>query len=165
MPLLDLSDNALATTIIGVDTSDVWIPQCEDWQSISLDLSALQGEQVVFQFQYSKFENGLSIYLDNINLLGTATTSLKTAAQNAQLKLYPNPNNGNFQLLGFTEKNEILTLEVNDVLGKTVHQQTISTQAYQAFEHFVQLPQITAGWYFLTVRTDGYLWTERLRVD
>ncbi|MEL7533601.1 MAG: M43 family zinc metalloprotease [Bacteroidota bacterium] len=158
MPLLNLSDNALATAIIGVDTSDVWIPQCEDWQTISLDLSALQGEQVVFQFQYSKFENGLSIYLDNINLQGTALTSLGPAPQNAQLQVFPNPNNGNFHLTGLSLDNETIELAVSDILGKTIYQQSVDTQAKQAFDHIIQLPQISFSSNGQKVPSGGYLW-------
>lgn len=164
-PLLDLSDNALATTTIGVDTSDIWVPRCEDWSTISLDLSSLQGQQVIFQFQYSKFENGLSIYLDNINLQGTALTPIEPAPQNAQFQVFPNPNNGNFHLKGVSLTNENLEIEVNDLMGKTIYQKSIPSTADQAFDHIIQLPQITAGWYFLTVRTNGHSWTERLRVD
>ncbi|MFK7921211.1 MAG: M43 family zinc metalloprotease, partial [Bacteroidia bacterium] len=165
MPLLDLSENSLATVNIGVDTTDVWIPNCEDWQTISLDLSSLQGQQVVFQFQYSKFENGLSLYLDNINLQGTATTPLETASQNAQFRVYPNPSNGSFQLSGQMDKAQNLKIEVKDALGREIYQESLKSEATPAFKHLIQLPQITAGWYFLTIRTDGYSWTERLRID
>ncbi len=84
-------------------------------------------------------------------------TSTNLATQSANWRVYPNPARATLHVSGWEGANAVLSLR--DVLGRTVHTQTLGSE-----ETVLQVGQLTAGWYVLSVRTDRGLYTERVRI-
>ncbi|MEZ4852127.1 MAG: hypothetical protein R3B93_26675 [Bacteroidia bacterium] len=58
-PLFERNGRNLASTFISVDTAEGWVPAgCQDWKTYSIPLDSLIGEDVIFSFDYQKFDSG-----------------------------------------------------------------------------------------------------------
>lgn len=73
-------------------------------------------------------DGGNNLYVDNINLgaLITSVTEMETAIND--VLIYPNPTNGNFSIEYQLTKNEDITIEITDVLGREIYKTVHSYQ-------------------------------------
>lgn len=91
--------------------------------------ASFPGIQSAFDYQFEFYSNSIGtsfgVYLDNIDLSGTSLAGVKEESNNlSSLKIYPNPNNGNFNLQIDTEieNGEIVLF---NSLGQKVHEQKV----------------------------------------
>ncbi|AXG74942.1 T9SS C-terminal target domain-containing protein [Flavobacterium arcticum] len=66
-------------------------------------------------------------------------------------KLYPNPNNGTFEITFANVINNSLQVEVYDIYGKVVYRGAEKTVNFN-----VSIPNLSAGMYIVKLSTDGY---------
>jgi hypothetical protein len=73
-------------------------------------------------------DGGNNLYVDNINLgaLITSVTEMETAIND--VLIYPNPTNGNFSIEYQLTKNEDITIEITDILGREVYKTVHTNQ-------------------------------------
>jgi photosystem II stability/assembly factor-like uncharacterized protein len=83
------------------------------------------------------------------------------APASSSLTVYPNPNNGNFDVRFQSQSNSDVRLRVLDVFGKTVYE-TYATG--NLLQHSITLPGVAAGTYFVLAEQDGKLSRSRVTV-
>lgn len=91
----------------------------------------------------------------------TISVGINQIANLERFHLYPNPNQGAFQLELAFKENVVGLLEIKDVLGKTVLQQRIEGQEMQ---EWIQLENKVAGIYFLSLNIDGQILTKKIKI-
>lgn len=91
--------------------------------------------------------------------LGITTPAL--TAPSSSLVVYPNPNNGNFDVRFQSQNNAEVRLRVLDVFGKTVYETYASGNLLQ---RSITLPGVAAGTYFVLAEQDGKLTRNRVTV-
>ena len=76
-------------------------------------------------------------------------------ATGGNLQILPNPNNGNFILKGTTGDNatEELQLDITNMLGQTVHRQTLQAKAGKVNEQITITGQLANGMYLLSLHS------------
>lgn len=79
------------------------------------------------------------------------------------LSLFPNPNNGTFQLKGTLATTEEVTIQVYNAIGQTIHQQTIQPTS-NTINTQIQLGDVAAGVYMLKLTTKEATYGVRFNV-
>ena len=79
------------------------------------------------------------------------------------LSLFPNPNNGTFQLKGTLTTTEDVTIQVYNAVGQTIHQQTIQPTS-NTINTQIQLRDVAAGVYMLKLITKEATYAVRFNV-
>tara|TARA_B100000683_G_scaffold161091_1_gene155306 strand:+ start:13 stop:1209 length:1197 start_codon:yes stop_codon:yes gene_type:complete len=119
--LFDKTGAALQTADVVEYVSGVggrFYPQANEWKAESLSLSAYQTEQeVIIKFEGLINNGGNSLYLDDIKLSGSTSSSIEDNL-NSYLKLYPNPAS---EILNIDLKElDLKELYIMDVIGNIV---------------------------------------------
>lgn len=72
-----------------------------------------------------------------------------------QISLYPNPNNGQFivELLGGFKDHSYI-FDITSVTGKHIQRQQLRQDQEEGLFHFIEMPQLSSGMYFLTITSD-----------
>lgn len=71
----------------------------------------------------------------------------------ADFKLYPNPNQGNFQFSLNLLQNKELSYEIRDALGRSIWSEQLGSRIGMV-ERNIQLPDLATGFYTLSLRLD-----------
>ena len=140
-------------------------PTATQWEQQKINLNAWAGDpnvQAVFELNGA---NGNYLYIDNIRF-GVPNLSIdEFTADNLNLEVFPNPNNGN-ALIEFNLLNPF-TIEVSlvDVLGREL---SVSQHNLKAGLHSIDLQSlqsnIKAGMYFLHFTLGSYTQTKQIIV-
>jgi hypothetical protein len=141
--------NSLATAAI---TAAMFEPSDTTWRKDTVSLSGY----VYFPAVRLKFENksgwGNNIYVDNINIeYLPASVAEKNPAFNIQL--YPNPNNGLFNIDVAAEKPGAFTLQVFDIMGKEIFVEQLPHS--NGFQKQLNLTNFGSGIYLVKVSQQG----------
>ena len=132
------------------------------------DYSAFQNEvnQAVFSEEWTTNMEGDSTYYASITFEGNTIehywgpeqpfVSVEDVSIN-QLSIYPNPSNGNFNIQIPTTGSDNMSLEVFDMLGNLVHQQSITSQSQAS----IDLKSASDGTYLVRLASDKAVWTGR----
>jgi hypothetical protein len=70
--------------------------------------------------------NGAAMYIDNIKIPG-GTTDIPAVASSPSVKVYPNPNNGQFTI-GLTNATGNPSVKIYNVLGEEVYTSTLRNE-------------------------------------
>jgi len=85
----------------------------------------------------------------SINICNQTFTLGNAAIEDIDFSLYPNPNKGNFTIQFQSESTNGVQILVHDILGRKVYNNTFESNGL--FSKNIQLPNITAGIYLVTV--------------
>jgi len=139
------------STSAGTDTNGAGCfvpPTTKAWRRDSINLSALNGKpNVMFSFE-SRSGWGNIIYIDNINV-PSIPTSVQNVDESNNVKVYPNPNNGTFNIALSGTLTEKAQVAVFNLLGQQVYVAPISLGSNQ-----VNLEGKSAGVYFYRIITE-----------
>lgn len=96
------------------------------------------------------FEDAGDFFLDQgfiarLGISGFSVNNTNISLVKSSLKVFPNPNNGNFHIEGLTEKTT--SIEIIDLNGKIVYQNKTIDNAKNLID--INLPDIPKGIYFL----------------
>ncbi|MCB0843547.1 MAG: T9SS type A sorting domain-containing protein [Bacteroidetes bacterium] len=151
-PLFERNGRNLASTFISVDTAEGWVPAgCQDWKTYSIPLDSLIGEDVIFSFDYQKFDSGFPLYLDNIRVEGTFNTNVEELYEPVSFTVYPNPGRDLFQVMW--EKSHSFAAEkliVSNIHGQRV--KSIELRGDNQLPIQVDLNGLGAGVYFFELQ-------------
>ncbi|HSY77920.1 MAG TPA: T9SS type A sorting domain-containing protein, partial [Bacteroidia bacterium] len=101
-------------------------PNSKAWRTDSVNISAVAGKSAVMFSIESRSGWGNIIYVDNINVTASPT-SVQNLSENIGVKVYPNPNNGNFNIeITNYESGMKGTVEIYDMLGQQVYNASVS---------------------------------------
>lgn len=110
----------------------------------------------------TKFTNSADIYFDynapvstntTLNTLGELTSSSDPNAEKIEFNLFPNPNDGNFQIIYYSPNNQIVRLELSNLTGRRLR--------YKEFEidpgnNTLDLHEVlSTGFYFVTITDEN----------
>jgi hypothetical protein len=142
-----IADGNLYPDVMPVVQGD----QGNQWDSISVDLSAFVNQKVVLAFRGATgggYQSDLAI--DDVNLVAQSITTVDLAEVSSvhKFKLYPNPNNGTFSV-DLQDIQTKATVLISNTLGQMVHQST-HTQKQRLNLSFKGSP----GVYFVSIKTN-----------
>jgi hypothetical protein len=151
-PLISLNGNQFPSTSA---IQSMFVPANSDWKHYKLNLSALAGKRFVrLRFEdYSK--GGNNLYIDNVNIFSNP--------DNLKLSIYPNPCSGILIVdIGFPSSEEDVTIEVFDLLGRTLLKQIVKNTG--SFLSSMDISNLPDGIYFLRVIANNQKVVKKLQV-
>jgi PKD repeat protein len=139
------SDTDLATV---PDQTASFTPQnASDWRKDTVDLSPWIGSNVVVKFvNINGYGNNL--YIDNINI--DNAVGLNEHSFTGNVIVYPNPSTGIFNLVMNGLQNELINMQVYDVQGKLLQQNTVHVN--HTYNTSIDMGSYTKGIYFLEIK-------------
>jgi PKD repeat protein len=142
-----------------------FIPQTqEDWSEIVVTLpnEAQNSSNVLFKFEFTA-DGGNNIFIDDINIQNP-TGVKENEAFNGNLLIYPNPAEGNSELV-FTANNDLenVSVVITDLRGSEVLEVPVAAR-YGSGQQRIALPTATLprGLYLLTINSSQGRATEKL---
>lgn len=97
-------------------------------------------------------------------LIGSPCDSLTSVSEiehDFRFKIFPNPNNGNFNVMYLLPQNKTGRLEISDISGRVVYTQTLPQ--WSTLQNF-SLPQLTNGIYNLTINSSNQVVNKKIVV-
>ncbi len=138
-----------------VQTTAFLNPSATDWQSETISLASILGNQNVYlKFEFISDVNGSgnNIFIDDINISNTVGLN-KLTIKDSELKIYPNPANEiiNIEIDGTLSRVEAnnYQLSIINVLGQTLYQSAINYQ-----QSSINIKELPSGLYQLKI-SDG----------
>lgn len=124
------------------------------WNSVNVTLSELTGANLANIAQVGLWDLNGTFYLDNLYFFNDTSTGLNPVEKSNDIRIYPNPTK---DVLMISAKSEISLVTVRNLVG-----QTVKTQTVNGLEKSVDLGDITAGNYFVTIKlSNGLLSTQK----
>lgn len=139
-------NSALAT---APDNTGSFVPTSSQWRTEIINLDNYASETALKIAIENKSGWGQYIYIDNINI--TNNTSVSNVDLNNPFNVYPNPNNGEFNVAVNLLKSTDVKVKVMNVLGKTVSEKTISSVTNGVYT--VDISREAKGIYFVELST------------
>ncbi|HXP51973.1 MAG TPA: T9SS type A sorting domain-containing protein, partial [Bacteroidia bacterium] len=140
------------TAKTDVNSAGCFVPPSNSaWRRDSVSLAAVNNQSsVMFSFE-CRSGWGNIIYVDNINVAATSPTSIQAFVNSTDVKVYPNPTNGSFNIALSGNVSEKADLDIFDALGQQVSHSVIQQGTNQ-----LSLEGKATGIYFYRVMTaDG----------
>ncbi len=161
------SRTQLSTRDISGDTSLVWQPtDCQDWRRERVDLSQFAGEEVMLKFVFSKYRNGLTVYLDNISVEGNPSSSVPSPYdQEVPFRLFPNPTQADFNIHISPPLLEPAVLNIYSLGGKVIWSKALDPIEFQHSQQAVSLPELPSGVYLFQLTNHHQFVTQKLIIS
>ena len=149
------------------DVSTYWIPNANDWDEKSINLSSIANESNVrFKFVFES-GGGNNLYIDDINIDGISSTN-DLYDNIGSFNVYPNPTKDNAVIsFNLTKNVDNLTIVVKDLLGKDVSS-VINGQSFAAGKYTLSVDetnQLSSGVYFIQFQADNNVITQKLVIQ
>lgn len=156
----DKASAVLAT--VGDQTSN-WVPAtAADWRTESLDLSSYASSQTILRFvQVNDYGNNL--YIDNIRVGESGTLGLEEETIVDDIKVYPNPSKGRFQIK-IVETSNVMNVEVMDIHGRLLLNKTINDSNGNN-QQILDLTALSAGNYFLNFTSGKKSYVKKVVIE
>jgi hypothetical protein len=156
---------ATAATFTGTGET-CWTPSgSNEWRMESADVAEVAGQSsVMFAFE-NRSDFGQWIYIDNINISGSSSTTGITqfGSGKQQLMVYPNPANGSFTVSGTGHTGRV-NFTILDVSGRTVSAGNMNIEG-DGFKSTLQVNDLAKGMYYLKVYDDQDSWINKLVIQ
>ncbi|MBC8112322.1 MAG: T9SS type A sorting domain-containing protein, partial [Verrucomicrobia bacterium] len=138
--------------------TEAWHPKtADDWRDEVIDLKSFIGNTAI-SFSFASVNDfGNNIYIDNIQVVLIDVNDGKI------VNIYPNPSNGNFNLvLNFKETTDA-QVYITDITGKKVFENRYS--AIFKDSQPITLPILAPGVYLVNVSGNGFKETRKIVVQ
>jgi hypothetical protein len=137
--------------------------QGDEWRNAVVDLSEFNGKVIGIRFRgYTGGADKSDLALDDITI--TDVTAVEEIASGKNLNLYPNPTTGAVTLSLNIETPGEYTIEVFDISGRMVYQETETGYA-EMINKSLDLSGLEKGVYFVKVKTDGSEYNQKLTLQ
>ncbi|MBP1630365.1 MAG: hypothetical protein H6Q15_1258 [Bacteroidetes bacterium] len=103
------------------------------------------------------------LFVDNLAFTGEVSGLKEISQELLNLNIYPNPASDYINLNFQSPKGENYSVELRDVLGKTIKTQTINTQEEEVSTR-MDINNIPQGIYFITLRTNTNTITKKITI-
>lgn len=133
-------------------------------ETVKLTGAIATSKTAKFIFQNWHIINGNKLYLDDIKIDNTLTTGIADQENNVNVKVYPNPNNGNFILSAEHLPIDTYSVEIMNMMGQVVYIKAISNTGSLYYEN-IQLNDMANGVYTLKVKGASGQWTSRFTAE
>ncbi len=140
-------------------TTNIFVPLNTEWRTDSINLDTMAGKKPVrFRF-IAKSGWGNELYLDNINLTGSAL-GISDRTDPSSVAIFPNPATDAVTVIVYSGSNEKISLLLYDLLGNTV----LSTEGRTNLRIPIDASALNAGVYLLKVQKQGSVITKRVSI-
>ena len=146
-------------TINSGDTAHTWHPKtCQQWRREQVDLSDFAGQEIMLRFVFSKYRNGLAVYLDNLHISGEIASSLADRPRlSAPFLLFPNPTTGTVYLTPQSPISDPTTLAIYSLEGEKIWAKVLLPNQLSRETAPISLPALPTGIYLFSLsNTSGY---------
>ncbi|MBK5284590.1 MAG: T9SS type A sorting domain-containing protein [Bacteroidia bacterium] len=140
---------ALATNG-GNPTTTAFTPTTTQWRKDSININSLAGQPAVL-FAFENISGwGNNLYLDNINIMQAILTGvLKTNADNSNVSIYPNPSDGNINILLDNSYSGDVNVALFDAIGQKIYSELFADGKNNTIEK--NFTALSKGIYFLHI--------------
>lgn len=137
------------------------------WRAQSIQIpSTYRNSKVFFKFRYWPSEGGNNFYMDNFALSPWTTEVSEVSKDKMDIKLIPNPSNGNTQLCFTGDVTGQANVAVRDITGKLLHAQTINYTPNNFVQYNIAKELFPAnGMYIVTLTQNNQTKTLKLLVE
>tara|TARA_B100000768_G_C11279529_1_gene377740 strand:- start:118 stop:3717 length:3600 start_codon:yes stop_codon:yes gene_type:complete len=151
---LDLS------TIPDYNTTN-WVPaSADDWRTEEIDLTAYEGENVLFNFvNITDYSN--STFIDNINVLAESLGT--TDNELSEISMYPNPTSEMVNISFNSNIGNSYQLKIINSLGQVI-QNIEKTSLNGSNEMSIDVSNYSAGLYFVKIKVDNISTLKKLLI-
>lgn len=141
--LKSLIRNSLATS--GVNASGSFVPADKsEWKSLNVDLTNYQNQEIQIKISY-KHGGGNNVFIDKINI-ADGTTSVGSLDGPNSLEIYPNPNNGHFNIK-FAAPESLSKVSILNTVGEIIMESDVLVERME----FKANHKLQSGVYFVVV--------------
>jgi len=140
---------ALATNGGGATTT-AFTPTSSQWRTDSININSLAGQPAVL-FSFENISGyGNNLYLDNINITQVIPTGISPpTAQNQTFSVYPNPTNGNINILLDNAYSGDVNIGLFDAIGQKIYSELFEDGTNNTIEK--NFSALSKGIYFLHI--------------
>jgi hypothetical protein len=167
-PIFDSAGTTLATHIPVGNNVQYTPASSADWEHVSLSLGAYAGSPgILIRFQ-AVSDWGNNLFIDNINVTdGNTSIDALTGSTLKGINVYPNlivmRENKKYTKINYElEKAQNLSVTVSDIFGSVV--QSFDLNNVKSGVALVDLYNVSAGTYFLTIRSGESVITKKLYI-
>ncbi len=134
------------------DAQGCFYPLNTNWRTDTIHIPAIAGSPaVMFSFE-NRSGNGSTMYIDNVNIPGLPL-SVDEMNNEMAVTVYPNPNNGNFQIAFNGQPSAWYDMSVYNMLGQEVmHRMYDNVAAGSVYS--VNMPAVAKGVYSVVLKND-----------
>ena len=122
-----------------------WTPsKADDWKKESLSLHPYLGQTIKISFLNKSFQ-GNRLYIDNINVYDNQNIDYNPL----NFDVFPNPNSGVFQLYLENHQVENITIDIFDVTGKIILNESVNFDSHATKILNYNLNFLSKGIYYI----------------
>jgi lysyl endopeptidase len=139
-------------TVAADNATALFVPAATEWRTETVNLNSYAGQSAL-KFAFKNISGwGQALYIDNINLT-TGASSVNSNNFNSSFAIYPNPNNGVFNIKMNLQKTENVTIKVMNMLGEIILTKNILNASTGVYN--IELADEAKGMYFVEVVTSN----------
>jgi len=132
-------------------------------ETVNITGALLTSKTAFFAFANSG-NSGNNLYIDDINISGTITTGIDAEEATPSIAVYPNPNNGSFNLTTENLPAGSYTVELLNIMGQQIYSKTIERNG-GVFTEAMLLNNASKGVYLVKITGEKGSWTNRFIVE
>lgn len=141
--------------------------QANEWKLDNIKLpSGAVTDKTQFKFRYYPSDYSNNLFIDNIGLSTFPNGVPQVESVSLGIQLFPNPNQGEFVVVGqFEECNQSLNMVVRNLFGQIVYEHKLNTDYTGKTEQKFTLPEtLPNGTYTVTVQTQKQPYSDRVHI-
>ncbi|MGQ0828123.1 MAG: T9SS type A sorting domain-containing protein [Bacteroidota bacterium] len=138
------------------------LPANQTYISYTLADTINPGESVWLRWtKWGGTSPGLSVDSFAVTANNNSPVGINEMQSNTEISIYPNPNNGNFQLTVPTQNSENATIKIFNVFGERVFIEQLEKSA----NNNILLSDLSNGIYFVNILSDNKSYTQKLIIN
>jgi PKD repeat protein len=137
----------------------------DDWEEVEIDniVSIFLTDEFRVRFEFES-NRGNNIYIDYINIFDGLTSRVGDIDLLDELKIYPNPTEGETTLTYTLDKSADLSIDVLDLSGRLVHEVSRGMRSPGAQVERLDLRSLPQGMYIVRMMANGQQISKRIAV-
>lgn len=139
-------------------------PNADEWNDTIMTKNQLKNNNIRFKFEYVTNGAANNFYLDNIRIGESAALMLPNSTTDSRLSVYPNPTNGNANVVLENLEDKHVKVNLVNVLGAEV-MNVFDGEVVSNFYSIdnIDLSHLETGVYFMNIESEGnMISTEKL---
>jgi PKD repeat protein len=145
----------------AAQNTNLFIPAATDWRTDTVNLSAYAGQSEVLVAFKNIGHYGNAIYIDNIDLLDKATSSINEQSDPFGISVFPNPTDQFVSVSVRAKENKTWNISLRNYLGQTVYTSVIENPG-KVFSCVIDLSPFASGIYFVNFTSGPEIFTKKI---
>ena len=159
--------NSVSTLISSGSTTINFVPTASDWKKVTVTLTPAMraSKNLLIRFDLTS-GGGNNMYIDNVEVTGTAVGLTDNVAAESSFNIYPNPTNGGFYLEIDEVKNTAqASIFISNILGEKVKLISSKNISNNNNRIYVETSTLSSGIYFVSYQNEGRRITKKLIIN